>query len=242
MAEYVTAELVTINDDPTMRERFAVAGFLAGYTGATRRSYGTDLRVFSDWCTDQQLRLLEVQRSHLELFARWMEHEGRMRSTIARRLSTLSGLYRYCHTEGLIDVNPAVNVRRPRVNYESRTLGLDRNELGALLVQAGLGSERDHALVSLLALNGLRISEALGADIDDLSTERGHRTLSIVRKGGNIVTIPLAPRTGRALDSYIGERSCGPIFLGAPSPASAARRGPSTSRDPATATAAAPGS
>jgi len=215
MAEYVTAELVTINDDPTMRERFAVAGFLAGYTGATRRSYGTDLRIFSDWCTDQQLRLLEVQRSHLELFARWMEHEGRMRSTIARRLSTLSGFYRYCHTEGLIDVNPAVNVRRPRVNYESRTLGLDRNELGALLVQAGLGSERDHALVSLLALNGLRISEALGADIDDLSTERGHRTLSIVRKGGKIVTIPLAPRTGRALDSYIGERSCGPIFLGA---------------------------
>jgi integrase/recombinase XerD len=151
----------------------------------------------------------------LELFARWMEHEGRMRSTIARRLSTLSGFYRYCHTEGLIDINPAANVRRPRVSYESRTLGLDRNELGALLVQAGLGSERDHALVSLLALNGLRISEALNADIDDLSTERGHRTLSILRKGGNIVTIPLAPRTGRALDGYIGERTCGPIFLGA---------------------------
>jgi integrase/recombinase XerD len=144
-----------------------------------------------------------------------MEHEGRMRSTIARRLSTLSGFYRYCHTEGLIDINPAANVRRPRVSYESRTLGLDRNELGALLVQAGLGSERDHALVSLLALNGLRISEALNADIDDLSTERGHRTLSILRKGGNIVTIPLAPRTGRALDGYIGERTCGPIFLGA---------------------------
>jgi integrase/recombinase XerD len=41
----------------------------------------------------------------------------------------------------------------------SGTLGLDRNELGALLVQAGIGSARDHALVSLLALNGLRISK-----------------------------------------------------------------------------------
>jgi hypothetical protein len=45
------------------------------------------------------------------------------------------------------------------------TLGLDRNELGAFLVQAGLCGGRDHALACLLALNGLRISEALGADI-----------------------------------------------------------------------------
>lgn len=82
------------------------------------------------------------------------------------------------------------------------------------LVQAGLGDLRDGALITLLALNGLRISEALNADIDDLSTERGHRTLAIVRKGGKHVTIPIAPRTGRALDLYIGERTMGPIFLG----------------------------
>ncbi len=49
---------------------------------------------------------------------------------------------------------------------------------------------------------------------EDLSTERGHRTLAIVRKGGKHVTIPIAPRTGRALDLYIGERTMGPIFLG----------------------------
>jgi integrase len=90
---------------------------------------------------------------------------------------------------------------------------LDRNELGALLVQAGLGTARDHALIALLALNGLRISEALGADIGDLDMDRGHRTLRIVRKGGKHVTIPLAPRTTRALDLYVGERTVGPIFV-----------------------------
>jgi integrase len=60
---------------------------------------------------------------------------------------------------------------------------LDRNELGAFLVQAGLCGGRDHALACLLALNGLRISEALGADIDNLDVNRGHRTLFIHRKG-----------------------------------------------------------
>ena len=73
----------------------------------------------------------------------------------------------------------------------------------------------EHALISLLALNGLRVSEATGADIDHLILERGHRTLTITRKGGNVVTIPLAPRTAPAVDLPIGERCDGPVFLSA---------------------------
>jgi hypothetical protein len=45
-------------------------------------------------------------------------------------------------------------------------VALDRNELGAPLVAAGLGPPREHALISLLALNGLRVSEATGADVE----------------------------------------------------------------------------
>jgi site-specific recombinase XerD len=210
-----TSMLVRYEDPLAVREREAITGFLAGYAGNTWVSYTTDLRLFAAWCADNRLRLLDVRRAHLEMFAPAMEQDGRMRSTVARRLSTLCSSYRYCHLEGLLAPDPAANVRRPKVDPESRTLGLDRNELGALLVQAGLGSARDHALVSLLAMNGLPISETLGTDIDDLDVDRGHRTLQIIRKGGKQVTIPLAPRTGRALDLYIGERATGPIFLGA---------------------------
>ena len=71
----------------------------------------------------------------------------------------------------------------------------------------------EHALISLLALNGLRVSEATGADIEHLGLERGHRTLTITRKGGKVVTIPLAPRTARATDHITGERCSGPILL-----------------------------
>jgi integrase/recombinase XerD len=58
------------------------------------------------------------------------------------------------------------------------------------------------------------VSEALGADVDDLGLERGHRTLTILRKGGKVVTVPLAPRTARAIDLAVGERCDGPIFVG----------------------------
>ncbi len=77
----------------------------------------------------------------------------------------------------------------------------------------GLGRAVEHALVSLLALNGLRVSEATGADIEALGTERGHRALVITRKDGKVVSIPLAPRTARAIDRAIGKRCEGPVFL-----------------------------
>lgn len=197
----------------TAPEELALAGFLPGYSGLTLDAYRLDLRQFVAWCTEHQLSLFGVRRADIERFGRHLEHLGRARATVGRRLCTIACFYRYAEQEGLIERSPAVHVRRPRLDYESHATGLDRNEVGALLVAAGLAGPRDHALVSLLALNGLRVSEATGADIERLAVERGHRTLTICRKGGKIVTIPLAPRTARAVDLAVGERAEGPIFV-----------------------------
>jgi site-specific recombinase XerD len=194
-------------------EEETLLGFLAGYSGLTREAYQLDLRQWVQWCTEHQVSLFGARRADIETFGRELEARGRARATVARRLCTIACFYRYAEQEGLIRISPAVHVRRPRLDYESHATGLDRNEVGAMLVAAGLSGARDHALVSLLALNGLRVSEAIGSDIERLGLERGHRTLMIVRKGGKIVTIPLAPRTARAVDLAIGERSEGPIFL-----------------------------
>ena len=207
--------LVTVQPVFTDSERLALAGFLAGYRGATRDAYALDLRQYVAWCADRRLALFSARRADIETYARTLEERGRARATVARRLCTVAGFYRYAEEEGLLAVSLAVHVRRPRLDYESHAIGLDRNEVGALLVAAGLGPAIEHALISLLALNGLRVSEATGANIEALGLERGHRTLTIVRKGGKIVTVPLAPRTARAIDLAVGERSAGPIFTGA---------------------------
>jgi site-specific recombinase XerD len=197
----------------TNTERLALAGFLAGYSGLTREAYELDLRQYASWCHQHHVRLFQARRADIECFARDLESRGRARATITRRLCTIAGFYRYAVEEDLLDHSPAAHVRRPRLDYESHATGLDRNELGALLVAAGLGAPAEHALISLLALNGLRVSEATGANIEALGIERGHRTLVITRKGGKVVTIPLAPRTARAIDLAVGERVDGPIFL-----------------------------
>jgi integrase/recombinase XerD len=212
-----TSSIAIERYDPffTSPERVALTGFLAGYSGLTREAYALDLRQFATWCTERHLALFCARRADIETFGRDLEAKGRARATIARRLGTVTGFYRFAVEEGLIEHSPAVHVRKPRLDYESHAVGLDRNEVGALLVAAGLAGARDHALVSLLCLNGLRVSEAIGADIERLALERGHRTLTVVRKGAKVVTVPLAPRTARAVDLAVGERCEGPILIGA---------------------------
>jgi integrase/recombinase XerD len=179
---------------------------LRGYRGYTRDADTLDLRQFTAWCWQRQHRLFEVRRVDIECFARQLEDRGKSRATVARRLCTIVGFYRYAEEEGVIEHSPAVHIRRPRIDYESHVAHLDRNELGSILVTAGLSSPRDHALVSLLALNGLRVSAAIGANIEALGLERGCRTLTVLRKGGKLVTMPLAPRVARAVDLAVGER------------------------------------
>jgi integrase/recombinase XerD len=201
-----TTAVAVIDPEFSDAERYALAAFLAGYRGLTREAYALDLRQFIAWCEEHRLRLFATRRADIKCFARDLEAGGRARATVARRLCTVAGSTAMPKQEGLLERSPAAHVRRPRLDYESHATGLGRNEVGALLVAAGLAAASEHALVSLLAINGLRVSEALGADIEALGLERGHRALTVSRKGGKVVTIPLAPRTARAIDLAIGER------------------------------------
>ena len=129
-----------------------------------------------------------------------MKERGLARATIGRRLSTVAGFYRFAVIDGAIEASPAEYVRRPKIDTESATLGLDRMELGAFIAQGTAGSVVDQALACLLGLLGLRISEALNIDIEHLGIERGHRTVTVLGKGSKLAVIPLPPRVARAVD------------------------------------------
>jgi len=188
------------------------AAFLAGYGPATREAYARDLRAWGDYLAPLGVEVLAAHRVHVDAWSRQAEQDGAAPATLARRLSALAGFYSYALDEGLIARSPVARVRRPRVSDESPRLGVDRAGMRALLDAAQASGVRDHALACLLALNGLRVSETLAADVSDLAQERGHRTLRLRRKGGKRQTVALAPRTAAALDVMLDGRSAGPLF------------------------------
>ena len=155
--------------------------------------------------------MFDATRGHIELYRATLEERGLAPSTIDRRLSTVCGFYRFAHIDGRIGSNPAQYVRRPRI-FANELKGMDRGELGTFLFAAERFDRAHAALAVLLGLNGLRVSEACGANVEDLGMERGHRTLRIIGKGSKPAVIPLVPRTARTIDLAVGERSGGPIL------------------------------
>lgn len=207
-----------LDADPAWR---LAAAFLMGHRGQTRRAYFNDIRAWYTWCAGRGLSPLDAQRHHVDAWISELSEQPQTKTgkpaspaTIARRISCLSGLYDYAVVDAeLIEASPVVRVKRPRVSEHSSTVGLDEKELIALINAAEVDGPRSAALITLLALNGLRIGEALSRDVDHLSYDFGHRVLALTRKGDKRTTEALAPATARALEAYIGERTSGPIFL-----------------------------
>ena len=190
------------------------AAWLLGYANPrTRAAYRGDVRAWFAWCDQRSLDpLIDVRRVHVDIYTRAVENEGRSRATIARRLAALSSYYSYGVAEGTLQRNPVAYVARPKVDDESHTQGLDSADAAALLQAAEDAGARDHALVCLLLLNGLRVSEACALDIADVGEQRGHRTITVARKGGKRVTRALAPRTAAAVAAAIDQRAGGAVL------------------------------
>jgi site-specific recombinase XerD len=169
--------------------RLAAAAYLARFKGSSRYPTDSDLRCYLAWCAEHGLDPLVARRPHLELYLRWMQEIRHFKpSTVSRRFSVVTGFYRTCVIDGLLEHSPAEHLRRPAVPADSPTLGFTHLQFEALLTAArDSPNPCDFALVAMLGLPGLRIFEATGADISDLGEEHGHRVLRVCGKGTKIV-------------------------------------------------------
>jgi integrase/recombinase XerD len=158
-----------------VRLHLAAAAYLARFKGLSREHTDSDLRAFLSWCARRDIDPLRAQRAQLELYVRWMQETRRYKpSTVSRRTSVLSGLYRTAVIDGVLAHSPAEYVRRPTVPPESPTLGLTHLQFEAMLTAARESANLyNFALVAMLGLLGLRIFEATGTDVTDLGEETG---------------------------------------------------------------------
>lgn len=194
----------------------AVAGFLARYREPTLSAYRRDLLCFWQWCADHQLPPLAVRRPHLELYLRDLQARGNAPATVSRRLSTVAGLFKYAVIDELVATNPTMAVTRPRVPWEGqRRTVLHPLEFAAVLSAARRHSDTAHALVAMLGMLGLRVSEACNAQVEDLRYAGGYELLRVLGKGAKPAEIPLPIPVLRAVKAATDGRTDGPILLSA---------------------------
>lgn len=205
-------------DRTATRADLAAADFLGWYTGHTRAAYEIDLMLLFDWCALEQLDPFDVTRLDLERFVRHLvDKRGNGPSTIRRRIACIRRFYRLAAHDGHIPKSPAEFVRLPR-RYASDPagvdLGLNRQEMAALLTAARAARPVDAALVALMGLMGLRVSEACALTVEQTrDVEHGHRVLKFVGKGGKPATAPIPVPVARILDTAAAGRITGPLLL-----------------------------
>lgn len=166
-----------------------------------------------EWCRATRADPVSgVTRDHVNLYARMMSEAGLSASTRQRKLSAISSWYGWLLDDDQIPVNPAIKVKRPKVDRDtSTTPGLTKDQALALLKAAdearGPQVLRTSALIAVMLFTGARVSEVTLADIEDLGTDRGHRVLWVTRKGGKRQPLALPPAVTGRLDTYLASRA-----------------------------------
>lgn len=203
------ADLVSIPQrTATNAERHAqLAGawLLSLSSDQTRRAYRRDLLELFGFLDAIGTDTLAADRPRIDTWRLTLAADSAP-TTVARKLAAASSFYSYAADAGqLAAANPVRRVARPHIDPDhSATRGLSKAEAVALLSAAEADGPRSNALVSLLLLTGVRISEALNADQSDLQHDAGHRVLVVTRKGGRRAKIALPAPVIAVLSAYLG--------------------------------------
>jgi integrase/recombinase XerD len=198
--------------------------WLGQYPSAeTRAAYRRDLEQFGAWAAEHGVPVLAARPGDLNAWVAHLRELGRAQATISRKLSAVASFYDWAEDEGLT-AGRHLPRRRPRGDAAAPVvLGLGRDEVRAVLAAvpapaedatgpAAFSARRLRALVLLLVTCGLRITEAVGADVDQLETVRGHRVITVRGKGGKQRRVPMPPSAAHAIDELLAGRTEGPIF------------------------------
>ena len=181
-----------------------------GLSGHTVAAYRRDLRRYVAFCAQRGITTTtSVDEATVSGFVAASgaatHHDGIPYSTssITRALSAVRAFHRFCAAEGTAERNPASRVARPRpMRRLPRPLSVDdmRRLLDAPRTDTPAG-RRDRALLELLYGAGLRVSELVGLDVDDVDLDGA--TVRVLGKGGKERDVPIGRYAVDALRSYL---------------------------------------
>jgi integrase/recombinase XerC len=189
----------------------------------TLRNYGADLWEFFEYFSPRKTEPPCLASLDLLTLREWLGHlydRGQKPATIRRKMASLRSLFRYLSRERRIDGDPARLLRLPRM---PKAVPLVPNEEITNALIDGSSSEdlsqsnplRDRLLLELLYGSGLRISEAVGLNLDDF--DRVECWVRVRGKGRKERQVPYGSKTARALDEYLAQRveqsRTQPLFL-----------------------------
>lgn len=175
-------------------------------SGNTVSSYIRDIRQFSEWLKrTEKAELLDAVQQNISVYLTYLHDQGKSGATVSRTLASLKNFYAYAVSSGFLEVSPITDQIHVDRGERKPPQILSGREVELLLSQPvtvdpkGL---RDKAMLEVMYATGIRVSELINLDVEDVNLEMGVIRCNSTKKSR---VIPLYPAALKALVGYLSD-------------------------------------
>lgn len=194
----------------------------------TIRSYQTDIELLFEFLTSRGLSSFhEIQTEFIKEWIVSLKKNNISNTTISRRISSIKVFFNFLVKNNLIEINPTLKIIAPKLNKVLPNI-LGQKQAEQLLTQAAIYEVeeesqevriRDYAILEVLYSTGIRVSELVGLDVEDINFS--NLTLKVLGKGKKERFVPFGIPAREAIDKYLkdsrnslNDKNSQALFLG----------------------------
>mgnify|MGYP002567923928 FL=1 len=170
----------------------------------TLQSYRRDLKQFEKYIEDNGEDYVEVTNDGIKEYIEHMQEIGKKPSTISRGLASIRSFYQYEAKNKVVEKDPTEGIQSPKIEKRVPSV-LTSSEVALLLDQpkdVDLKGTRDKAMLEFAYATGMRVTEIISLNIEDVNLETGYATC---RNGKKERTVPMGNMSLKALKEYVLE-------------------------------------
>ncbi len=169
----------------------------------TIASYMRDIRQFAEWLQGTAgLDVVDASQLNISNYLVHLQQDGRSAATVSRNLASLKNFFTYAVSTGFLESTPVVNIHVDRGEKKLPHV-LSGREIELLLAQpvcVDTKGIRDKAMLEVMYATGIRVTELIDLDVDDVNLELGTIRCTGAKKSRSI---PLYPAALKALSNYL---------------------------------------
>ncbi len=168
----------------------------------TLQSYRRDITQYSNYIEENRINYLKMDEEDIRDYLRHMNEIGKKSSTISRSLASIRSFYQFLLKNKKVKRNPTEGIQSPKIERRIPAV-LTSQEVELLLDQPkniDLKGIRDKAMLEFAYATGMKVTEIISLDIDDINIEEGYVTCKNKDKARNI---PLGSLSLKALKDYV---------------------------------------
>ena len=168
----------------------------------TLQSYKRDLKQFENYLGTSEEEYNELTNDGIKDYIKYMQEQGKKTSTISRGLAAIRSFYQYEAKNKQVEKDPTEGIQSPKIEKRVPSV-LTSSEVALLLEQpknVDLKGTRDKAMLEFAYATGMRVTEIISLNVEDINLETGYATC---KNGKKERTVPIGEMSLKALKDYM---------------------------------------